>query len=105
VTKRSCLLCGRTFTVSGGPGRPRVYCKQSCKQRDYESRRRTEELGIGEHELVITRDELEQLRDRLYVLSCVLDDVERDRGNGEITPSAALDTLVDATRECVAEQP
>src|SRR5262249_38749853 len=61
VTKRACLWCGRKFTVSGGPGRPRVYCKPSCKQRDYESRRRTEELGLSEHELVITRQELDTM--------------------------------------------
>lgn len=72
------MWCGRPFEPTNGPGRPRVYCKPSCRQRDYEARRRAAELGLGEHELVVTRAELEQLRDRLYLLRLALDDVERD---------------------------
>jgi len=55
-----------------------VYCRPSCRQRDYEARRRAEEVGLGEHELVVTRVELEGVRDRLYVLQCAIEDVERD---------------------------
>ncbi len=87
--------------VSGGPGRPRRYCKPSCKQRDYEARRRAEELGLDEHELVITREELEATRDRLFVLACVLEDVERDLANDDVAAPAALATLLAAARECV----
>jgi hypothetical protein len=61
-----------------GAGRPRQYCKRSCRQRDYESRRRTRELGLGEHELVVTRQELHDVQDRLYVLAETVKDVERD---------------------------
>ncbi len=87
--------------VSGGPGRPRRYCKPSCKQRDYEARRRAEELGLDEHELVITREELEATRDRLFVLACVLEDVERDLANDDVDETGALATLLAAARECV----
>jgi hypothetical protein len=55
-----------------------VYCRRSCRQRDYEARRRTGELGLGEHELVVTRQELNELRDRLFVLAETVKDVERD---------------------------
>lgn len=99
--KRACIWCGRSFTVERGPGRPRLYCKASCKQRDYEARRRATELGLGEHELVVTREELEATRDRLYVLACVLDDVERDLASGDITEAQALRSLIDAAHECV----
>ncbi len=61
-----------------GPGRPRRYCRRSCRQRDYESRRRTAELGLGEHELIMTRHELDELRDKLYVLAETVKDVETD---------------------------
>ena len=88
--------------MSGGPGRPRVYCKPSCKQRDYEARRRTEELGLGEHELVVTREELESTRDRLFVLACVVEDVERDLENGDTNSADAVASLLNAARECVA---
>jgi hypothetical protein len=103
VTKRACLWCGRTFSVSNGPGRPRVYCKPSCKQRDYESRRRAEELGLAEHELVVTREEFEQTRDRLFVLSCVVEDVERELQAGDTDDANALRQLLEAARETLVD--
>jgi hypothetical protein len=73
-----CRWCGRQFVPTAGAGRPRRYCKRSCRQRDYESRRRSQELGLGEHELVVTRQELHEARDRLYELAETVKDVERD---------------------------
>ncbi len=87
--------------MSGGPGRPRRFCKPSCKQRDYEARSRAAELGLGEHELVVTRDELESVRDRLFVLSCVLEDVERDLAQGDVDEAAAFNVLLGATKDLV----
>ena len=90
--------------MSGGPGRPRLYCKPSCKQRDYEARQRAQELGLGEHELVVTREELETTRDRLYVLGCVVEDVQRDLERGDIDRDGAFAALLDAARECVGTE-
>ena len=73
-----------------GPGRPRRYCRQSCRQRDYEARRRAAELGLGEHELVITRAELQDMQDRLFVLACTIDDAERDLAQPEAKRVAEL---------------
>jgi hypothetical protein len=91
--------------VDGGVGRPRVYCKRACRQRDYESRRRALELGLGEHELVVTREDLESLRDRLYVLEQTLHDAERDLEQPEARRAKelrrVLEYVVDAARECV----
>ena len=77
-TAARCRWCGRSYESPTGPGRPRIYCRRSCRQRDYESRRRTGELGLGEHELIVTRQELNELRDRQYVLAETVKDVERD---------------------------
>jgi hypothetical protein len=79
--------------VSRGPGRPRRFCKQSCRQRDFEARRRAHELGIGEHELIVTRAALDELRDDLYVLACAVEDVERDLAElaGAASSTAATD--------------
>jgi hypothetical protein len=55
-----------------------VFCRRSCRQRDYEARRRAGELGLGEHELVVTRQELDELQDRLFLLAATVKDVERD---------------------------
>ena len=73
-----CRWCGRSYEATDGPGRPRLYCRRSCRQRDYESRRRATELGLGEHELIVTRQELNELRDRLFVLAETVKDVEHD---------------------------
>ena len=37
------------------------------------------ELQLNEDELIITKAELDQLHDDLYVLACAVDDVERDQ--------------------------
>jgi hypothetical protein len=73
-----CRWCGRSYVAAARPGRPRLYCRRSCRQRDYEARRRAAELGLGEHELIVTRQELNELRDRLFVLAESVKDVEHD---------------------------
>jgi hypothetical protein len=84
-----------------GAGRPREFCRRSCRQRHYEARRRATELGLGEHELVVARTELEGVRDRLYVLACAVADVERDVDDKTAAPEVreALDWLLDAARQ------
>jgi hypothetical protein len=78
VEERRCRWCARRFEVAPGPGRPREFCRRSCRQRDYEARRRAAEVGLSEDELVLTRAAMEDLRDRLYVLEAAIEDVERD---------------------------
>lgn len=78
-----CRWCGRGFQPTAGAGRPRQFCKRSCRQRDYEARRRAAERGLDEDELIITRAELNELRDRLYVLGETLKDVQADLTDDE----------------------
>ena len=78
-----CRWCGRGLEPRRGPGRPREFCKASCRQADYVARRRRIELGISEFELVITRHALDELRDRLYVLEAAIEDVDRDLADAE----------------------
>ncbi|MHB8505911.1 MAG: hypothetical protein ACYDEN_09365, partial [Acidimicrobiales bacterium] len=73
-----CAWCGRPFRASDGPGRPRRYCRRSCRQRDFEARRRAAEHGLADHELIVTREVLSRLDDLVYVLACAVDDVQRD---------------------------
>ena len=82
-----CRWCGRPLPPASSRGRPRQYCRQSCRQRHYEARHRAAELGLGEDELVLARSELDALRDRLYVLECAIGDVERDLAAG-LDPSS-----------------
>lgn len=75
---RRCRACGREFALRAGPGRPQVFCRQVCRQRDYEARQRAAEVGLSESELVVARHELDELYDLLYVLECAVEDVQRD---------------------------
>jgi hypothetical protein len=75
---RACQWCRRPVQQPK-VGRPRKFCKRSCRQRDFEARTKAAAHGLDEHELVMTRSELESLKDQLYVLRCAVEDVERDR--------------------------
>jgi len=99
---RRCRWCGRQFAATVGAGRPRQFCKRSCRQRDYESRRRAAELGLGDDELIITRAELNELRDRMYVLSETLKDIENDLSDDEADDERRLlNQLMFAVKQAV----
>lgn len=104
-----CAWCGRTYEVNAGRGRPQLYCRRSCRQREYEANRRSKELGLSESELVVTRDELERLRDALYVLEAAVEDVDHDLAAGDATEPAevrrALDWLLAAARPLLELRP
>lgn len=100
---RRCRWCGRPFTAVPGPGRPREYCRRSCRQRDYEARRRATELGLDDAQLVVARAELDALHDRLYELEAAIEDVDRDLAAAGARPDPqtvrdALDWLLTAAR-------
>jgi len=73
-----CRWCRAVLPPRAGPGRPRRYCSQACRQWDWVSRQRAGELALSEGELVIARGELDSLHDELYVLSCAVADATKD---------------------------
>lgn len=84
-------------------GRPRTFCSQACRQWDWVGRQRARELQLNENELIITKAELDQLHDDLYVLACAVDDVERDLAAAGPKPAVKeltgmLSWLLDAAR-------
>jgi hypothetical protein len=98
-----CRWCGRGFEPTRGPGRPREYCRRSCRQRDYEARRRAAERGLDEDELILSRTELNELRDRLYVLAETVKDVEADlTDDPEDDERRLLNVLLYAAKQAVA---
>jgi hypothetical protein len=44
-------------------------------------------LQLNENELIVTKAELDQLHDELYVLACAVDDVERDLAAAGAAPA------------------
>lgn len=73
-----CRWCRRVLPGRSGPGRPREFCSQRCRQWDWVARQRARELELSDNELVVAREELDGLHDDLYVLACAVDDVDRD---------------------------
>ena len=103
-----CRWCRRVLQERSGPGRPRAYCSQPCRQWDWVARQRASELALSEDELVITRTERDKLRDQIFVLRCAVQDVEQDL-DPSIDPTtrdykAALSWLLDAARPLVQDQ-
>lgn len=73
-----CRWCRRVLPERTGPGRPRQFCSQRCRQWEWVARQRADELELSENELVIARDQLDALHDDLYVLACAVGDAEAD---------------------------
>src|SRR5262245_25358259 len=98
---RRCQWCGRGLPDAAGRGRPRQFCKDGCRQMAYSARRRAAELGLGESELIVARQDLDELRDALYVVEAAVEDVDRDVGAADGNPEEvrrALDWLLEAVR-------
>jgi len=105
VVDHRCRWCGRRIEVRPGPGRPREFCKPSCRQADYVARQRRNEVGLSESELIVTRTALEDLRDRIYVLEAAIEDVERDLAAGDADAGECLRWLLEAARGVTAQGP
>ena len=92
IDKR-CRWCRHVLASSTGPGRPKEFCSQRCRQWDWVSRQRASELALSENELVMTRDELDALKDQMYVLHCALNDVQTDLSSPRQTKESLLEML------------
>src|SRR3978361_1473894 len=74
VAVRRCRWCGRRFPAATGPGRPREFCRQACRQRDYEARRGGRQLATEGDVLVLPRRAVHDLQDRLWLIEAAVDD-------------------------------
>lgn len=104
--RSQCAWC-RLPVHRASTGRPRKYCSQACRQWDWVTRQRSAELRLSEEELVVTRAALDDLKDRIYVLSCAVEDVEDDL-RPDVDPTMrdfrkALEWLLEAARPLVRE--
>lgn len=61
-----------------GRGRPRLYCRQSCRQQAHLARKLASTHGLGDDDLIVSRSALDDLQSRLYCLQAALEDVDRD---------------------------
>ena len=76
-------------------GRPRQFCSQACRQWHWVGKQRAHELQLSESELIVTKEELDQLHDELYILACAVNDAERDLAAGAKPNVAELSGVVE----------
>ena len=95
-----CRWCRRVLTPTAGPGRPRAFCSQACRQWDWVARQRARELQISEDQLVIAREELHNLHDALYVLACAVSDVKADLDATKRPTAKDLEDMLRWILEC-----
>jgi hypothetical protein len=93
---RRCRWCRRVL-LPQARGRPREFCSQACRQWHWVGRQRAAEVALAEHEMIVTKSELDALHDELYVLACAVIDAERDLAAAGPRPGAReLREIVDA---------
>lgn len=71
-----CEWCRQSLGPRSQSGRKRVYCSQSCRQRAYQSRKRSKQLGLRDGEVVVSSVLLARMNKRLAALEVALADVE-----------------------------
>jgi hypothetical protein len=104
---RFCRWCRRPIERRSGPGRPAEYCRPSHRQRDYEARLRSSELGLAETDLVVARRAIDSLHDQIYLLECAIQDITQDLAEDDSPTAlrAALDWLLESARSLLANRP
>ncbi len=92
--------CGRRFAPTPGPGRPRQYCRQGCRQQAFLARKLAAAHGLGDDDLIVSRATLEDLQSRLYCLQAAIEDVDRDlaASDGPDDVAEALSWLLENAR-------
>jgi hypothetical protein len=73
-----CRWCGRPLAPRPGPGRPRRYCRQGCRQQAHLARKLAAAHGLGDDDVIVSRATVDELQSRLYCLQAALEDVDRD---------------------------
>lgn len=85
-------------------GRPRRYCRPGCRQAAHVARRFAEAHGLGDDDVIIGRQQLEELQGALYCLQAAIEDVDADL-TGSPSPAevrSALTWLLENARPVAA---
>ncbi|PIE31747.1 MAG: hypothetical protein CSA55_05050 [Ilumatobacter coccineus] len=107
--QRKCRWCRRVLPERDGPGRKREFCSQACRQWEWVSRQRSAELSLSADDVIISRQELDDLHDDLYVLESALIDAESDKESWGSRPRvrdvmSTLDWVLNAARPLIGRQ-
>lgn len=64
--------------MRAGRGRPRLYCRQGCRQQAFLARKLASVHGLGDDDVVVSRAKVEEWQSHLYCVQAALEDVDRD---------------------------
>ena len=73
-----CRWCGRPLPTPAATGRPRRYCRAGCRQQAHLARRFADAHGLGDDDVVVGREQLEELQGLVYCLQAAIEDVDAD---------------------------
>jgi len=73
-----CRWCGRGIEPAKGRGRPRLYCRQGCRQQAHLARKLAVAHGLGDDDVIVDRTNLEDLQSQLYCLQAAIEDIDQD---------------------------
>lgn len=96
-----CRWCGTIFLTRSGPGRPRVYCSQSCRQQHYVERRTAVGDGRDPDRIVLSRSTVEDFESKRLQLKLAIDDVERAKAASGSVRAELFEWLLDYARDVV----
>ena len=95
-----CAFCRRAMPERSNVGRPRRYCRRSCRQRAFERRRRTTELSWGDERTAQLTERLALQGDRLAHVSDVVSELRMDLADGvDLTLPEVLARIESATEQ------
>lgn len=80
IDVRRCPWCSEIVPATGGPGRPRKFCRRSHRQRHYEARRLAAAQGIAADEVLLSREVFDAWRDQVAMLASAVEDADQDLG-------------------------
>lgn len=95
MTQLRCRWCGRAIEERDGPGRPRRYCRQGCRQQAHLARKWAEAHGLGDDDVIVSRETLQELQSALYVLQAAIEDTDRDLSEADSDDPAEMRTAVE----------
>ena len=73
-------------------GRPRLYCRQGCRQQAHLARKLSAAHGLGDDDVLVPRENLEELQSLLYCRQAAIEDVDRDLARSS-RPTEVKDAL------------
>ena len=94
--EQRCQWCGGRFVQLPGRGRPRRFCRPTCRQQAHLARKLAAGRQVGDDEVIIRRADLEAIQAAAFTLQAALEDVHNDLAadDGSSATREALDHLM-----------